>query len=285
MPDAPLYSLLPVTVPPFNRLHDWLGLWAMEAGAFGALYHACRAADWPAHLAAAPQKPATLTEMVPAKGGKSISVINVAGTLMKSTPSFGGTSTVQLRREIRGAANDPNVSGILMRFDSPGGTVSGTSDAAQEIRSARRKKPVWAFGEDLVGSAAYWLASQADHFVVNNGTAMVGSIGTYVAVADLSAAAEREGVKVHLFSTGPLKGMGTPGTPITDDQAAHVQRLVNETQTHFDEAVKKGRGLSQTQLAAVRSGAMFPAAEAADLKLIDGIRGLESTLEALAAAK
>jgi signal peptide peptidase SppA len=204
---------------------------------------------------------------------------------MKSQPSFGGTSTVQFRREVRSAANDPNVSGILLRFDSPGGTVSGTADAAADIRAARRKKPVWAFGDDLVASAAYWLASQADHFVVNNATAMVGSIGTYVAVADLSAAAEREGVKVHLFTTGPLKGLGVPGTQITDDQAAHVQRLVNETQTHFDEAVRKGRGMTATQVAAVRSGAMFPATEAVGLKLIDGVRSLESTLEALAAAK
>jgi signal peptide peptidase SppA len=275
---APVFSLAAITVPAFNRLDDWLGLWAMEDQRFGALCRACRVADWPKHLAAGPpQRPMSLTEMVPAKNGQTVAVISAAGTLMKSQSSFGGTSTVQLRREVRSAANDPNVSAILLRIDSPGGTVSGTADAAGDIKAARRKKPVWAHIEDLGASAAYWLASQADMVFANNPTAMVGSIGTYVAVADLSAAAEREGVKVHLFTTGPLKGMG--------DQAAHVQRLVNDTQTHFDEAVRKGRGMTATQLGAVRSGGMFPATEAVGLKLIDGVRSLDSTLESLASAK
>ena len=281
----PLRSSLSIAVPIFTRLDDWLGLWAMETIRFGSLWHMARVADWPVHMAATPQRPMSLTEMVPAKGGKNIAVITAAGTLMKSQSSFGGTSTVQLRRDVRAAANDPNVSSILLRIDSPGGTVAGTADAASDIKAARKKKPVWAHIDDLGASAAYWLASQADMVFANNPTAMVGSIGTYVAVADLSAAAEREGVKVHLFTTGPLKGIGVPGVAITDDQAAHVQRLVNETQTHFDSAVMKGRSMTPTQLSAVRSGGVFPATEAKDLRLIDGIRSLDATLESLATAK
>jgi signal peptide peptidase SppA len=272
-------------VPEFARLHDWRWAWAMEPLAFLALRDAVRLMDWRAHLAAAPPKVQSSLEMIPAKSGKSIAVVKAAGTLMKSQSSMGGTSTVQLRKDIRQAAADPNVSGILLAIDSPGGTVAGTWELANDVGRARQAKPVYAWVDDLAASAAYWAASQSSAVYAGNPTAKVGSIGTFQAVYDTSDAATKEGVKVHLISTGPLKGLGVPGTAVTDDHLTHLQTLVNEAQTHFDAAVRKGRGMTATQLAAVRSGGVFPAAEAADLKLIDGIKSFDKTVEALAAAR
>ncbi len=82
-----------------------------------------------------------------------------------------------------------------------------------------------------------------------------------------------------------MKGAGVPGTAITDEHAGDYQRRVNEAQTHFDAAVRKGRGMNAAQLAAVRTGRVFPAAEAVDAKLIDGIKSFDRTVEALAAAR
>lgn len=282
MPD-----LLVATAPTFRRIDEYASIWAMLPSAFLTQVDLVRRMNWQVHMAApAPARRVESTfEMVSAKGGRNIALIKASGTLMKQESSLGGTSTVQLRRSVRAAASDPEVSGILIGIDSPGGTVAGTADLAADIRAARRKKPVYAHVEDMAASAAYWLASQADMVFANNATAKVGSIGTFQVVYDLSAAAEKEGVKAFLFTTGPLKGMGIPGTPVTDDQAANMQALVNETQTHFDAGVRAGRGLSVTELAAVRTGALFPATEAIDRKLIDGIRSLDATVEALTAAK
>lgn len=275
-----------VAVPPFGRLTDWFGIWAMTTHDFACLWRAALSLDFASHLAAGPTpRPASRMEMHPGKGGSSIAVVPIGGTMMKSEPSMGGTSTVQVRRDVRAAADDPNVSGILLRIDSPGGTVAGTADLAADVRAARRKKPVWAQVEDGAASAAYWVASQTDAIYANAGTALVGSIGTLFTVYDASAAAEKEGVKAMVFATGPLKGAGFPGAPITEEQSGYFQRLVNETQSHFDAAVQKGRGMTATQLAAVRTGGVFPAGEALALKLIDGIRSTDSTLAALAAAR
>ena len=265
--------------PHFARLHDYFGLWAADftPGAAGPF-------DFRAHLAAGPQgKPtASNVTMVPAKGGKSIAYIGVTGPLMKGQPWRDGTSTLQLIQDVRTSAKDPNVHAILLGIDSPGGTVAGTAAIANEVRAARKSKPVWAHVQDLAASAAYWIGSQASAMYASNATDLIGSIGTITTVYDYSAAAEAQGIKAHVFRTGPLKGLGTPGAPVTDEQVAHMQSLVNSLQTHFDAAVMKGRGFTQKQLDAVRTGGVFPAGEALSLRLIDGIRSLDATADALA---
>ena len=274
-------------VPNVPRLSDYFGPWAYEPERFLALWRTVKATDWTRHLqvAAIPTgpRPATM-EMMPGKNGSNIAVIKASGTLMKSSSSFGGTSTIQLRRDIRAATNDPTVSGILLAIDSPGGTVSGTADLASDVKAARRKKPIWAHIDDLGASAAYWIASQAGAVYANSATALVGSIGTMMTVVDASKAAANEGVDVMVFATGPLKGAGIPGTAVNDEQRAYFQGIVNGLQTHFDSAVQKGRGLSNSQLASVKTGGVWTAEEAVGLKLIDKIQPMEKTLAELAAA-
>lgn len=276
-----------LNVPTFARIDEYFGLWAIEPVSAHRMFRDAYATDFAKHLAAAmPAKPVQSSlEMIPVKGGKNIAYVKAAGTLMKQQSSMGGTSTVQLRRDIRSAANDPNVQSILLGLDSPGGTVAGTADLAAEVKAARKKKAVWAHVDDLTASAAYWVASQASAIYANAGTALIGSIGTIVTLYDQSAAAEREGVRTLVFATGPLKGLGTPGAPVTDEQASHMQTLVNEMQTHFDAAVMKGRGFTASQLDKVRTGGVFPATEALTLRLIDGIRSLDATVEALSSVR
>lgn len=273
-------------IPEFARITDYFGPWAMEAKAFADLWAYARSMDWSAHFAqqaiSPPARPAV--EMVNGRGGKSVARIPIRGLMMKGQSSMGGTSTVQLRRDIRQAASDPNVSGILLDISSPGGTVAGQSDLVDEVKRAKRAKPIWSQIEDMGASAAYYLAAASDAIFANNSDAQIGSIGTLMAIADSSVAAEREGVKVHLFTTGPLKGMGFDGTPLTEEQQAHAQTLVNGWQAGFDTAVKNGRLMNAAELAAVRTGGVFLAPEAKRLKLIDGIRSVDSTLAALAAA-
>lgn len=282
-----------IAVPDFARIHDWTGAWFMEPVAYHALKAMITRTDLARHMEESRAQRAaqteagakdTLTEMIPIRGGKNIAAIRLSGTLMKSESSFGGTSTIMARREISAAANDPNVHGILLSIDSPGGTVAGTAELGDTIKAATNKKAVYSFVDGLAASAAYWAASQSDMIFAGNRMAQIGSIGTYFAAYDFSKEFEAAGVRTHLFSTGPLKGMGTPGMPITDDQAAHLQERVNEMQTHFDAAVRSGRGMSASELTAVRSGAVFPAAQAIERKLIDGIKTLDQTLAALVAA-
>lgn len=282
----PVRDTLLTAVPDFHRIDDWTGLWLMEPAAAQTLRQLLASTNWREHMAAAPPKPESTIRYEQARNGKNIAVVRVAGTLMKSQSSFGGgTSTVQVRRDIRAAVADSEVSGILLSIDSPGGTVAGTAALAREVQEAGKIKPVFAHIEDMGASAAYWVASQAHKVYADAPTTQVGSIGTYLTLYDYSAVAEREGVKVHHFATGPLKGLGAEGTPITEEQASYLQTQVEKMQAEFDNAVRMARNLSRDQLAAVRTGGTFLAAEAKAKGLIDDVKTLDQVVKALAAAK
>ena len=271
-------------VPVFPRVSDYVGAWAIDPQAGSALLAAVQGIDLAAHVAASQPKPTAAVEMLTAGLNQTIAVVSLAGTLMKSQSSMGSsTSTVAARREIRKAAADPEVSAILLAIDSPGGSVAGTADLANEIAAANKKKPVWAYAADLCASAAYWCASQAERIYANDATALVGSIGTLLVVQDTSAAAEKNGIKTLVFGTGPLKGSGSPGAPVSEGQQAYYRKIVDESQKAFDASVRRGRGLTESKLAQVKTGGVFLAEEAQSYGLIDGIKSMDVVMNELAA--
>jgi signal peptide peptidase SppA len=258
-----------------HRLDEYYGLWCYEPSRFRLFSEMISRADISQHQKS--QVSSTL-KYVSQSDGKSVALVLLAGSLMKQQSSMGGTSTIQARRDLRSAAMDPKVTGIILAIDSPGGTVAGTYDLAADVWEARKRKPVFAQIEDLGASAAYWVASQCTEIYANAPTAWVGSVGTIYAVYDESAKAEREGVKPVILTTGDMKGFAHPGTQITSEQIAFFQSLINEGQTYFDAAIARGRGTSVAKNSRVKSGGVFTAAEAVDLGLIDGIQSIEKTL-------
>jgi signal peptide peptidase SppA len=206
-----------------------------------------------------------------------IANIQIVGTMMKGFSKFGGTSTVLVRQQIREAVASQEVSHILLSIDSPGGHVAGTKELADEVRRASLIKPVIAQIEDLGASASLWVASQASR-VYANATAEVGSIGVVAVLHDTSEAYEREGVKVHIVSTGKLKGAMTDGTPISEDMIKSVQSKVDALNKFFVEAVADGRGMSADSIYEIATGETYMSNVAYQLGLIDGVQSMEETI-------
>lgn len=209
--------------------------------------------------------------------GDGVAQIRIDGPTAKSFGKFGEMSSVFVRKAIRAASVDQAVASILLVIDSPGGYVAGTDDLARDVAAANEVKPVVAFIEDLGASAAYWVASQAGK-VYANPTAQVGSIGVFAVVEDFSKAAEVAGVTVHVLSTGPLKGAGAEGSPVTDEMLAAWQTEIDDTMAHFAAAVRKGRKMSPSAFAEVSTGGTWIASKAKDLGLIDGVRTLDAVV-------
>jgi signal peptide peptidase SppA len=211
-----------------------------------------------------------------------IAIIPLDGPLMKIWSKYGGTSTLWARAAVRNADADPNVSGIMLHIDSPGGTSAGTSDLGDDIRSVG--KPIHSYISDLGASAAYWAASQTDHITIGR-TGLSGSIGTYASIVDTSGAAELAGIKVHVISTGKYKGAGEEGAPVTDDQLAYWQELVNKHFAHFESAVRGGRRMTKSKFDAVSDGRVFDAADSKMLGLVDEIGSFDTAIKRLMRAK
>jgi len=261
---------------------EYFGPWCVDAATFRSMVENVNRLDLAAHVAenvGTPKAASNARDYPVLSGG--IAVIMLRGPLMKFRSSLApGTSTVDARRMLREAAADPDVSGIMLRIDSPGGTVSGTRDLAEDVASANKRKPVVAYIEDLGASAAYWIASQA-RAVYANATAIVGSIGTYAVVYDQSAQAAAMGIRVHVIKAGEMKGAGEPGTQISEAQLSAWQTTVDALNDHFLRAVARGRKIAVGDVRNLATGRVWVGAEAEAQRLIDGVRSFDQVLREL----
>jgi signal peptide peptidase SppA len=248
------------------------GPWMIEEQWFTQAVSAINAGTFVARVPSADEG-----EQQPYEVHDGIAVIQIAGQMTKGGSSYGGASTINLRRDIRQAAADDAVDGILLHIDSPGGTVAGTADLAKAVRMARKAKPVRAHIDDLGASAAYWIASQTEHITANE-TALVGSIGTVAVVGDSSQMADKAGIKVHVISTGKHKGAFAPGSEVTEEQLAELQTEVNDLNEHFLAAVSKGRQMERTKLEAIADGRVFIASKAKAKGLIDAVATFDAAI-------
>lgn len=267
------------------HLDQFLGIWAMQEEAVSLLSTQVSTMDLAAHITAAQAQPVNAKadpRFTVEAGG--IAVIELTGMMTKYGTSLsrqkGGTLGV--RRALRLAMDDPAITGVVLRIDSPGGTIAGTVDLADDVERAVAggRKPVVAFIEDLAASAAFWVASQATRIIANR-NAIIGSIGTYAVLRDTSKAAEKAGVIVHIVRSGEFKGTGVPGTPVTDAQLAEFQTTINQINDLFVQAVAVGRKLPVARVRELADGRVHVGANAVDLGLADSIGTFDETLAAL----
>lgn len=169
---------------------------------------------------------------------------------------------------------------VVLKMDSPGGQVAGLERCVRKISQLAENTLVVASVNGDAFSAAYRLASQAGSIWASPDSE-IGSIGTYWQLLDFSAAFAADGIKSVLLTTGPFKGVGAMGQPITEDQTAFLQSKVDEANTRFLADLMTGRGLAADQIEAVSDGRWWSAAEAVGLGLVDQIGGLEDVLSAL----
>lgn len=205
-----------------------------------------------------------------------VGVIPITGVIAKFSSQVNGassprgTSIEAIRNGLHQALEDESVETIVLDVDSPGGSADGVPEMADEIYEARQKKRIVAITDGMVGSAAYFLASQAHEIVATKG-AEIGSIGTYAVLVESRRAAEQEGFDVHVLRTGKFKGVGVPGAAITDEQKANIQGRVDAINEFFVEAVARGRGVSMERARELADGAVHITASAIEKGLADRI--------------
>src|SRR5262245_36428404 len=211
--------------------------------------------------------------------GSGLAVLAIDGPMMKGESKYGGANTLRIRRAVRTAARERDVKGIFFAIDSPGGTVAGTQELAQDVAEAGRQKPTFAHIDDLGASAAYWVASQTGR-ITASATSEIGSIGVVAVVEDTSGLAEKRGIKVHVVSTGPYKGAGVEGAPITGEQLGYMQDRVDAVHGHFLAAVSAGRDQPIAKVQEWANGKVWIADQAKSMGLIDEVSRMDDALNA-----
>lgn len=203
-------------------------------------------------------------------------MITPRGTLLGAL--FGGDRGLQgFRATLARAAQDEQVTSILLHIDSPGGLIDLVPETAADIRAARELKPVVAMANTMAASAAYWLASQANEIVVTP-SGRVGSVGVFSIHEDISGLLEKEGVDLTFIQAGKFKTEGNPYEPLSDDAKAAMQERIDEVYGMFVADVAKGRGVSPEMVRKdFGEGRMVSPRAAEKAGMVDRIATLEDT--------
>jgi signal peptide peptidase SppA len=214
-----------------------------------------------------------------------IAVLPVLGTLVHRTlglEAFSGlTSYQRLARLIADAAGDPEIRGVLLDLDSPGGESAGLFDLANAIAKTRSAKPVWAIANEVSFSAAYALASAAER-LYTPATGRVGSIGVIALHLDRSERDAKLGLNYTAVIAGARKADYGEHAPLSGRARASLQGLVDQVYDVFVETVARNRRLEAAAVRGSEAG-IFTAAEALSRGLVDGIASFDETLERLEA--
>ena len=212
----------------------------------------------------------------------NVALIPMYGTIshrMNLMSNFsGGTSVEKLAAQFRQALNDPNCKAIVMDIDSPGGSVDGVPELADEIAAGAKQKKVVAVANTMAASAAYWLACAADELVcVPSGG--VGSIGVFGMHQDLSEAAAKEGIKTTFIKAGKFKTEGNPYEPLSPEAEAAMQKTVDTYYDMFTKSVAKNRRVKVSAVTGgFGEGRMVTALDALDQGMVDKVETLDQTL-------
>lgn len=191
---------------------------------------------------------------------------------------FGATSLDDLSRALAAAVADRAVDAIALLVDSPGGTVSGLSGAADLVYAARGVKPVVAHAAGTMASAAYWIGSAADRVIVEP-AAVVGSIGVLMVHEDWSAADARIGIKTTYLTAGHYKALGNDAEPLSDEARAYFQQQLDHIYGLFVDAVARHRGVdAETVRTDMADGRVFIGEQAVAAGLADEVGTLETAI-------
>jgi len=192
---------------------------------------------------------------------------------------LGAVDTAEITSAVHAAASDPAVRSILLVVNSPGGSVTGTSELAEVIAEAAVSKPVVAVTEGLLASAAYWAVSGASSVYGSGPTVQVGSIGVVIVH---TYAPRNDGAVVTEITAGKFKTVGSSARPLSGDDKAHLQGRADYLCSLFVNAVAKGRNLAASAVAS-QEARVYIGQQAVSAGLLDGFSTASSLEKQLAA--
>lgn len=180
---------------------------------------------------------------------------------------------------LRQARNDPSVRAVVLRLNTPGGSAAASQEIGAEIRRVREAgKPVVVSMGDVAASGGYWIAANADRIVASPAT-ITGSIGVIWQVATYAELYRKLGIQVETVKSGAFKDMGNPARPLSDEERALIQALVDDVYDQFVDVVAEGRRLPRPRVLELADGRVFTGRQALKLGLVDELGTLHDAID------
>ncbi len=223
--------------------------------------------------------------VVEGKGWEKIIILDITGFLsdIPASRPFSPPVTVlsDIKEKLRKIEKDKRVRGIVLRINSPGGTVTAADTMFREIRRLKTKRelPVVALMMDAAASGGYYVAVAADRIYAQP-TTITGSIGVIVQKFNVHDLLSRIGVQSTPVKSGSHKDMGSPFRPVTEEETRLLQEAIDALHGRFVDTVSERReGLTRDQVATLADGRIYTAGQALEHGLVDAIGYLDDAIE------
>jgi protease IV len=214
--------------------------------------------------------------------GAAVGVIIASGEILdgRQPPGFvGGESTVQLLRQAR---QDEDIRALVLRVDSPGGSVLASEQIYREVRALKEAgKPVIVSMSDVAASGGYYIAAPADEIIASANT-ITGSIGVFASIPTFNRGLGKLGVNVDGVGTTPLSGSTRLDRPLSDAANKLLQSTVDHTYEQFLARVAAGRSKSRDAVDTIAQGRVWAGVDALPIGLIDRVGGYQDAIASAA---
>lgn len=212
-----------------------------------------------------------------------IAVILAEGEIVDGNAD-GAISSEKFAKEIRKARKDENIKAIVLRVNSPGGSILASDVIWREMSEAKKVKPVIVSMGEVAASGGYYIAAPADTIVAQPNT-ITGSIGIFGILFNVQELVnEKLGVTTDVVSTGELSDFGNMARPLTEVERTIIQSSVEDGYETFISRVAEGRGMHPDSVRKIASGRVWTGSQAKARGLVDVLGGLDTAI-GIAAAK
>jgi protease-4 len=190
----------------------------------------------------------------------------------------GGPDADDVLKKVKRFADDESMKAVIVRIDSPGGSVGPSQEIHDEVKKLAGRKTVVCSLGNLAASGGYYIAVACPKIVAAPGT-LTGSIGVISQFVNVKGLAERFDVRLETVKSGKLKDAGNPFRDMTPEDRAYWQALIDRVHGQFLAAVAEGRKLDVEKVRKIADGRVVTGAEAKDLGLVDQLGNFYDAVE------
>lgn len=196
--------------------------------------------------------------------------------------SSGGYNHESFMKQLAAIKADPQVKGILLEINSPGGSVYETAEITRALKDIQKDKkiPIYATMESQAASGGYYIAASSDKIFATEDT-MTGSIGVIMSSMNYSGLMEKLGIADSTIKSGALKDIGSSSRPQTEQDKEVLQAFVDSMYGRFVKVVAEGRKMNETDVRKLADGRIYDGSQAVDNGLVDEIGYPDQALQAL----
>jgi protease-4 len=224
-------------------------------------------------------------ERLSGEGDDKVLVMELSGVISAAEESGVLTErpsmVARVKEELTRAAQDEHVKAMVLRINSPGGTVTASDVLHHEIVKfkAKRKIPVVASIMDIGASGGYYVAVAADKIMAHPST-VTGSVGVLMLTMNARGLLEKIGVEANTVTSGPKKDMGSPFRPMTEEERRIFQGVIDFFYERFLTVIREGRrNLTPEQIRKLADGRIYSGEQAKALGLVDEVGYLDEAIE------